>query len=182
MSRHPFLVTTAVLVSLTVFVTWPQCLHMGTQFAWHNDPHFSIWRLAWIAHILPRDPRHLFDGNIFYPSQRTLAYSDATLLECIVGAPLFWIGVPPIVIHNLLLLAGFVGSGVAMFVLARALTGSDRGGLVAAAIFTMVPYRIEHFGHLELQWAMWIPLAFWAVHRTVDRVSWRAGALAGMFL
>src|SRR2546428_10454576 len=46
----------------------------------------------------------------------------------------------------------------------------------------MVPYHIEHFGHLELQWAMWIPLAFWAVHRAVDEGSWRFGALAGIFL
>jgi len=180
--RHPLLVAFAILVLLTVYLTWPQAAVMNTSFAWHNDPHFSVWRLAWIAHALRSDPAHLFDGNIFYPARLTLAYSDATFLEGLAGAPLFYAGVPPLVVYNILLFAGFVASGMAMFVLARYLTGSTGGALIAAAIFTMVPYRIEHFGHLELQWAMWIPLALWAVHRTVDDPTWRRGALAGIFL
>ena len=32
-------------------------------------PHFSTWRLAWIAHALRTDPRHLFDANIFWPER-----------------------------------------------------------------------------------------------------------------
>lgn len=115
MSRHPVASVTAIVTLLVGALTWPQCLHLRTQFAWHNDPQFSIWRLAWIAHALRVDPHHLFDANIFYPARQTLAYSDATLLEGAVAAPLFWAGVPPILIYNLLLLAGFVGSGVAMF-------------------------------------------------------------------
>jgi hypothetical protein len=180
--RHPA-ASVLLIVTLLVFaLTWPQCLYPATSFAWHNDPQFSIWRLAWIAHALVIDPRHLFDANIFHPALGTLAYSDATFLEGAIGAPLFWIGVRPVLVYNLLLFAGFIGSGMAMFVLVRHLTRSDAAGLVAAAIFALVPYRLEHFGHLELQWAMWIPLAFWAIHRTVEERSWRFGALAGIFL
>ena len=47
------------------------------------------------------------------------------------------------------------GSGLAIFVLARYLTDRTGPALAAAAIFTMAPYRIAHFMHLELQWAMW---------------------------
>ena len=38
-----------------------------------GDPVFSAWRLASLAHQLAGDPRHLFDGNIFFPRQWTLA-------------------------------------------------------------------------------------------------------------
>jgi hypothetical protein len=67
-----------------------------------------------------------------------------------------------------------------MFVLARHLTGATGPALVAAAIFTMAPYRIEHMMHLELQWAMFVPLTFWALHRAIDDRSWRFGILAGL--
>ncbi len=50
-----------------------------------------------------------------------------------------------------------------MFVLARHLIGAMAPALVAAAIFTMAPYRIEHFMHLELQWTMWMPLTLLGV-------------------
>ena len=167
-------------VGLAVFVTWPQALHMGTSIFSHHDPYFSIWRISWIAHALVTQPFHLFDGNIFYPAKDTLAFSDATLLEGILAAPFLWMHVSPVLVYNVLFFMGFVGSGIAMFVLARHVTGATGPALVAAAVFTMAPYRIEHVMHLELQWAMFVPFTFWALHRAIDDRSWRFGILAGL--
>jgi hypothetical protein len=166
----------------TVVATWPQALHPATTLVFHQDTYFSIWRLAWVAHALANSPLHLFDANIFYPTTGTLAYSDAMLLEGALGAPMFWAGVPPTLVYNILLGLGFAGSGLAMFVLVRHLTGATGPALVSAAAFTQAPYRLEHVMHLELQWTMWIPLTFWALHRTVEEGSKKFGALAGACL
>jgi Bacterial membrane protein YfhO len=181
-SRHPLLSASALLVALTVLLTWPQVLHLGTKVAAHDDPLFSIWRLAWVAHVLPTHPQHVFDANIFYPHVRTLAYSDAMLFEAVLAAPWLWAHVNPILVYNVLLLAGIVSSGIGMFVLARHLTGDLDAALVSAVVFTLVPYRIEHFMHLELQWTVWMPLALWAVHRTFEEGSVRCGLLTGLLL
>jgi hypothetical protein len=181
-SRLSLATATVILTVLACAFTWPQCLRLATDSIWHIDPLFSVWRISWIAHALRADPRHLFDANIFYPAQRTLAFSDAALFEGAVAAPLLWAGVRPVLTYNLLLLTGLIGSGVSMFVLARYLIGSTGAALVGAAVFMMVPYRIEHIAHLELQWAMWMPLGFWALHRAVREASWRFGALAGILL
>ena len=181
-SRLSFATTTVILTILACAFTWPECLRLATGSIWHVDPVFSVWRISWIAHALRVDPHHLFDANIFYPARHTLAFSDATLLEGAVAAPFLWAGVRPMLTYNLLLFAGLIGSGLAMFVLIRYLVGSTGAALVGAVIFMMVPFRIEHIAHLELQWAMWIPLAFWALHRTVSETSWRFGALAGILL
>lgn len=176
----PLAGATLLVALLTVVVTWPQAVHMTTKVAEHQDPLFSMWRLAWVAHALSSAPLDLFNANIFHPSRGTLAFSDAMLLEGLVAAPFHWAGVRPVLIYNVLLFLGFVGSGCGMYVLARHLTGSSGPALVSAAVFTMAPYRIEHFMHLELQWAMWVPLTFWALHRTVDLGSWRHGLLGGV--
>ena len=180
--RRPLPAAIALLAALTVIITWPAALHLGTRVPGHDDPLFSMWRLAWVAHALPHDPRHLFDANIFYPHLRTLAYSDAMLFEGIVAAPFLWAGMNPVVIYNLMFFAGIVSSGAGMFVLVRYLTRDIGAALVAAVIFTVAPYRIEHFIHLELQWTVWMPLALWAVHRTFDGGGFRFGALTGLFL
>ena len=166
---------------LTCIVTWPQVRHPA-MVADHFDPYFSVWRLSHIAHALTRWPIHLFDGNIFYPLRNTLAYSDATLLQGLLAAPFLWAHLSPSLVYNLLLLAGFVGSGVGMFVLARHVTGDTGPSLIATTIFTILPYRVEHVMHLELQWAMFIPLSLWAVHRTMESGRWRYGLLAGLFV
>jgi len=181
-TRYPLLSALALLLALTIIVTWPQVLHLSTQLPGHDDPLFSIWRLSWIAHALPRDPRHLFDANIFYPHTRTLTYSDAMIFEGMLAAPFLWAGTNPVLVYNLVFLAGIVSSGAGMFVLVRYLTADSGAALVSAAIFTLAPYRIEHFIHLELQWTLWMPLTIWALHRAFDEGSWRFGALAGVFL
>ena len=182
MTRHPLLGASAFLVALTVILTWPQALYLGSRVAAHNDPLLSIWRLSWIAHVLPGHPQQLIDGNIFTPHVRTLAYSDATLLQGLLAAPWLWARMNPVFIYNVLLLGGIVLSGVGMFVLARHLTGNADAALVAAAIFTLLPYRILHFMHLELQWTMWMPLALWAVHRVFETGSIRYGVATGALL
>jgi hypothetical protein len=167
--------------AITIGLTWPQARHLQTHVAAHVDPYFSMWRLAWVAHALG-DPANLFNANIFHPELRTLAFSDAMLLQGVLAAPLFWAGFSPVSIYNLMLLAGIAGSGLGMFVLAYHLTKSPAAALVACAVFALAPYRVEHFMHLELQWTMWMPLAFWAVHRAFDERSRKWGVIAGLFV
>jgi hypothetical protein len=87
-----------------------------------------------------------------------------------------------VLIHNLLLLGAIVASAAGIFVLARYLTGSAGAGVVAGVIFAFVPFRFEHYMHMEMQWTMWTPWAFWAMHRTLDTRVWRYGILTGLFV
>ena len=107
---------------LAAALTWPQVRHLDSVPD-IGDPLFSIWRIAWVSHQIVRDPLRLFDGNMFYPERLTLTYSDSVIVPSLMSAPLFWMGVHPVLIYNLLLLSGFVFSGVTMFLLVRALTG-----------------------------------------------------------
>ncbi len=179
-SVGPLLLAAGLSLALTGVVTWPQILHPAGTFLGHHDTYFSIWRIGWIAHALATSPLHLFDANIFTPATGTLTYSDAMLLEGVIGAPLLWAKMSPVLVYNILLAVGYAGSGVGIFVLARHLTGQVAPALIAAAAFTLAPYRTEHIMHLELQWTMWIPLTLWAVHRTLHTSSWRWGTLAGV--
>ena len=145
----------------------------------NQDSWLSLWRIAWIAHQLPRDPERLFAGNIYYP-RGTLAFSDATLLQGALVSPLIWLGCRCLTRLTLLVLGSFVFAGVAAWLLVRELTGSTRAGLLAGLVFAFAPYRFDHYVHLELLWTGWMPLVLLAVHRAVDRGSWRAGVAFGL--
>lgn len=166
---------------ILVLLTWPQARYLSTRVAAHSDPYFGTWRIAWIAHALG-DPHRsrLFDTNIFYPELRTLAYSDATLLEGIVGAPFIWFGARPLVVYNCLLLFGMFASAAAMLGLCLRLTGSVSASLVPAIVFGFAPYHFEHFMHLELQWTMFIPLSLLFLHETFERRSFRSAVATGV--
>jgi hypothetical protein len=144
-----------------------------------GDPLFSAWRIARFAHQLATDPRHLFDGNIFYPRPLTLTYSDAVVLEGIVGAPFVLAGVDPLVVSNALTLLAFPACGLAFFYAGWRLTGDPQAALIAALLGAWYPFHAEHYSHLELQWCMFVPLAMVALLRALAAPGWRTGALLG---
>jgi hypothetical protein len=169
-----FLALTAVMLHRQVLA-----LHRVPDL---GDPLFSIWRLSWVAHQLPADPLRLFDGNMFYPELRTLAYSDAMLATALLAAPFLWLGCPQVVVYNLVLLLSFVASGVAMYALVRRLTGDRWAAVVAGIAFAFYSFRFEHYSHLELQVTFWMPLALLMLHRTVESGRARDAVVTGLLV
>ena len=181
MSTRRFLAASLVLFSLlTAIMTYPQILHMGDGVHDDGDPLLVTWVLAWVAHQLPRAPAHLFDANIFYPERNTLAYSETLIVPGIAAAPLHWLGVGPILIHNLVFLSGFALSGVGVALLVRRLTGHTGAAILAGIVFAFPPYRIDHYAHLQLQQTQFIPLALLGFHRLLDTGRLRDGVLLGV--
>ena len=168
--------------AVTLVVTWPQGAHLASQTHGHHDALFSMWRLSWIAQALSSAPGTLFDAPIFWPVTGTLAFSDAVLLQGVLAWPFLAAGVPALPVYNVLLLAGPWLSAIGAYVLARRLTGSRAGALVAGMVFGFAPYRIDHAMHLELQWSQWMPLALWALHRTWSSGRVADGVLTGVFV
>ena len=162
-----------LFVVLTVAMTWPQAVHLSTQVYDSDDPLLSIWRLSWVAHILPASPADLFNGNIFYPEKRTLAYTDSVLLYGFAAAPLIWSGVSKVTTYNVLLLLSMALSGWAMWRYALYLTGHFGGAILAGITFAFVPFRFDHFHHLELQATIFLPLTLLYFERMIDRQSRR---------
>src|SRR5262245_29468840 len=154
--------------ALAVVNTYPLAFAPASFIGEHGDSYFSVWRLALIGQHLWRDPARLFDGNIFYPETGTLAYSDAILLPAIAVSPLHWLGVDPVVVYNVVLIAALVLNGLAAYSLVRHLTGSMAAGLIGGTIFAFAPHRFDHFDHLEMQFAFWIPWAVLAWHKAVE--------------
>jgi hypothetical protein len=173
---------TAIYVALTAIATYPQVRQFAGGIRDDIDVYFSVWRLAWIAHQLPRHPLQLFDANIFYPERHTLAYSDALVGPGIVTAPLFWLRANPILIYNLLLFGVIVLSGLAMFVLVETVTKSVTAALISGALFVLSPYRLAHYSQLDLQTTALMPVALWALHRTLATRRRRYALLLGVSL
>ena len=170
--------------ALTVFMTWPQARHLSTHVPNSDDPLLSIWRLSWVAHVLPTQPIELLHGNIFHPEPRTLAYSDSVLLQGVLAAPFIWSGLSQIAVYNVIVLLSIAMSGWAMWLYATRLTGNSAAGVIAGIVYAFVPFRFDHFMHLELQATFFLPLGLLALERAVEtrsrrHAAWFMAALVG---
>lgn len=181
-TRRYLLLTLVLYTALTAVLTYPQFLHLNDTVHDDGDPLLNAWALAWVAHQLPRAPAHLFDANIFYPERRTLAFSETLIVPATIAAPLRWIGVGPLLVYNIVFLSGFVVSGAGMALLVRSLTGSAAAGIIGGIVFAFLPYRIDHYPHLQLQQTQCLPFAFWSFHRLLQTARLRDGVLFGAFM
>jgi hypothetical protein len=171
--------TYAVLV-VAGSIVWilPQLFHLH-HVPDAGDPIFSAWRIAAFAHQLATDPRHLWNGNIFYPLPLTITYSDSLFLQSLVGLPFLLARADPLVVANALMVISFPARGLAFFYATWRFTGDPQAALVAALVAAWSPFYPQHYSQLELNWSMFVPLAFVALLRALARPGWRSGVLLG---
>jgi len=168
-------------VVLAVLHTWPLVLHPGRYSLNYNaDTQLNEWILAWIAHQLPRAPLHLFEANIFYPAHDALAFSEPLVVPALMGAPLAWTGSSPVLVYNVILIAGFALTAFAACLVVETWTGSVLAGLVAGSAFAFNTHTLTRLAHIQGIHIYGLPLALLALERVIRGGSTKAAfALAG---
>jgi hypothetical protein len=164
---------------LAILHTWPLAASPATSSRYDNsDAMLNEWTVAWVGHQIISDPLHLFDANIFFPERNTLAYSEAMLVQGVLGAA----GVARCAdarLQPVLLLAALLLTGWATCLVAARWTGSwwrrrgrDRGGLQrphadaaaprrGAARVEFLPLALAAAGHAAREAAARAELALW---------------------
>jgi hypothetical protein len=173
-----------LFAALAIVHTWPLATNPGHLTRNDNaDTMLNEWIVAWVAHQLPRDPIHLFDANIFYPERDTLAYSESMITQGLMGAPLAWLGASPVLVYNLLVIAGFALTGWAMALVIARWTGSWVAALVAGCVYGFNAHTLTRIPHLQALHVEFLPLALLALDRLLRDARVRdALAVAGWFV
>jgi hypothetical protein len=167
----------AVCVLLAILHTWPLVLHPGRYSRNDNaDTQLNEWILAWVAHQLPRAPLHLFEANIFYPAHDALAFSEPLIVPALIGAPLAWAGASPVLVYNLVLIAGFALTAFATYVLVERWTGSGIAGLIAGSACAFNTHTLTRLAHVQGIHLYSLPLALLAADILLREGSWTAAA------
>jgi len=148
---------------LTLLLTFPLIFHLGDSIIGpvsDGDNAWYVWLLWWFKHALAtgQDPARtnfifgLTPGNqIFMP----------TFFNEILGVPLQLV-VNGLTAYNLLILLGFVLSGLTMYLLAREFVANRIACFVAGFLYDFSTYHFAHAGgHLELSTLQWLPFFVW---------------------
>lgn len=173
----------AVFFVLALLHTWPLASAPGSLTRLDNsDTALNTWIVAWVQHILPRDPLRLFDAPIFFPERHTLAYSEHLLVPALMGAPLAWLGLSPVLVYNLLLIAGFAFTGWTMCLVVERWTGSAAAGVMAGSLFAFNAHSLTRLAHLQALHAEFYPIALLALDRVLTESDPRRVRRAGVLL
>ena len=165
-------------VLLAVLHTWPLASSPAALSRNDNgDTILNEWTIAWVQHQVVRDPRHLFDANIFYPEKNTLAFSEHMFTQAIMGLPARAMGASPVLVFNLLLLAGFAFTGWATCLVVYRVTGDWMAGVLSGTLLSFNAYALTHLPHLQVVHLEFLAPAVLAFDRLLARPRLAAALL-----
>jgi hypothetical protein len=170
-------------LAYAVFLTWPVVLHLGSE-AWGlpaGDLYGSIAHVREVVEhgIFPFAPATLHDFNAPFGVKQQWALELASLPgEGLLYGLSFLFGA--VAGHTLFMLSGFVASGLAMFLLARRVTGTGWVALLAGFAFAFYPYAVgKSEGHLHFVHGWPLVLVAWRGLATLERPTLRNGLWLG---
>jgi hypothetical protein len=146
-----------------------------------GDTYGNVWALTWVARHLVR-PTEILWANMFYPFPRSLTLTEGLFAQALEATPLLAAGASPLVAYNLVWLATFPLCALGAYLLARHLSGSRIGGLVAGLSYGFSAYRLTRLQHLQTLSFQWLPLFVLLLLLSLERPRLRRllglGALA----
>jgi hypothetical protein len=155
---------------LAILHTWPLATDPAHLSRNDNaDAVLNEWIVAWVGHEAPRRPAGVLDGNMFYPERRTLAYSEYLAVPAALGAPVQALGGSPVLVYNLLILAGMTLTGWAGWLLITRWTGDPWAGAFAGIIMAFNAHTLTRLPQLQALHVWFLPLALLALDRLLDR-------------
>ncbi len=169
-----------LFVGATLLMYRPTPSGIGRDFFGNvGDPSFTSWVLLWDGHALLHSPLHLFDANIFWPHNLTLAYSENLLPLLPPFALLRWLTGNVVLSMNLVILGLSVFNQTTTYLLAKRLVGRTGPAVFAALAYGFSGFVFMHTGHVQLLTLGTFPLCFLLLLRLFDKPTpGRAIALA----
>jgi hypothetical protein len=170
-----------VCVLLAVAHTWPYARAPHRHSRVDNaDYLLNGWAISWVARQAFTDPRRLFDGNIFWPSRGSLAFSEAMIVQGLMAAPVRALGGSPILAFNLVMLAGFTLTAFAFGLLALRWTGSWTAALVAASAAGFNAHLFTRIAQLQAMHVEFLALALFGLDQVFTRARARDAVTLGV--
>jgi hypothetical protein len=129
-----------------------------------GDPLLNAAILAWNATHVPLTAEW-WNFPSFAPLSGVTAFTEHLLLAYPVASPIIWLTGNPVLAHNIVFLLAVPLNGMAAYGLARELTGSSAGGMIAGLAYAFAPYQSVHLSHLQQMTSFGMPFALMWLHR-----------------
>ncbi len=168
-----------------VLLTWPAMGSFSSAYIIGSEDGFqNIWNLWWVDKSITELHRSPFHTTWLHaPGGTTLVGHTLNPFNGLLAIPLRRV-MSPEATYNAIILFSFVAGGWTMHALARAVSGSRGGALLAGFLFTFSAFHFAHATcHLQLVALEWVPLCLLCVLRLMQWPTIaRALATAGTVL
>ena len=173
--RRPIEVLLVILVAavFTLRLIAPLAKHITDHVPWSIvDGDYIAYVQAWDVHALLRWPIHLFDANFFFPTKQALALSENHLGNMPIFAPVYLVTRNSILASNVVMMATFFLSAIAMYLLVRCWLEDPWAASLAGFVYGFAPYRVYQMPRVHVINVQLIPVIVLCLLRFMRSGRW----------
>ena len=141
------------------YITYPLIFHLSEFATGFGDELLISWIQNHAIFSLVHNPLEIFNGNIFYPYQNTIAYSDLFLTSSILSAIPVYLFKEPIAAINFTFISSLTLLGFSVFLLSYYLTKNFFASLVSGMLVVFSPAVLDKKVHLQILSIQWVLLS-----------------------
>lgn len=154
-----FLLAFLIFFAASFYITYPLILNLDKSVTGYGDELLIAWIQNHAIDSLFHNPHSLFAGNIFYPYQNTIAYSDLFLTSSLISAiPLFQLS-QPIVAVNFTFFSSLTVLGFSILIFSYYLTKNFMASLVSGLLVIFSPAILDKKVHLQILAIYFVPIS-----------------------
>ncbi len=171
-----------IVLAVSAWSIWPVLSRPLTAWAWGGDDGIITWQMNQTIQKIPGGLNHIFEGNIFYPYQKTAAMHMLLVPSALIGyLPVKLSGNPVAAYNTVLIVAQFLTVTV-LYLWLKELTKNPRAAAVGTLAFSLSQIRMSFDVHIHMWIMQWLILACWMMWRYgQNKKIWQL-YVAGLFL
>lgn len=154
-----FLLAFLIFFLATVYITFPLIFNLSKLTTGFGDELLIAWIQNHGIYSIFHNPASLFNGNIFYPYQNTIAYSDLFLVSSLISAIPVYVLKEPIVAVNFTFLSSLVMLGFSVFALSYYLSKNFMSSVISGLLIIFSPVVLDKKVHLQILTIYFVPLS-----------------------
>ncbi|MEM0201972.1 MAG: hypothetical protein QXR73_02250 [Candidatus Micrarchaeaceae archaeon] len=132
-----------------------------------GDTYQNLWDIWWVVHAVTHLHTIWNTNALFYPIGANLIFQTMSPLGALVTAPFQAISIP--FAYNVMLLLGYVISGICMYVLAKYVTHNAYASFIAGLVFTFSAFHVaQSYAHIDWVFIGGVPLALYFFLRMLN--------------
>lgn len=157
-----------LIALLTIIYFFPLVIRLDSYNP-GGDAMFNAWTLSRNHHCILGGCDDYSNGNIFFPNQDSMLYSETQLSAGLLTLPLHFINPNPVFANNVWTILSFFFSGWFMYLLAKILSkNNELFSILAGLVFEFAPFKLVAVSHLQNLSIFYLPLAILLIIKFLD--------------
>lgn len=184
MKKHLLVIVVGIV--LTIILTWPYALNMGSFFSDQGDYPFNVAQLWYNQDSIKTgrifNLKEYIHGYQFYPQPYSFAFANNAFVPSLIFAPMYWITGNIIFSGNFYTFLTFVLSFLAAFYAVNYFVKNPYASLIGAFVFTFNANTLVRFPqHIDVLGKYFLPLVFLFAYQFLEKPTLRKGLLFALF-